>query len=183
MYGYNFDFYEPGEDSYAFLDFLKTENIKNKFILDMGCSTCILTDLLKINNCVISLDKNIKALNYIVKNITSHNYNLVYGDLFIRINPSVFDIIIFNPPYVLDTETIEYEDYIVTGGSDGCKVINQFIDILNNYKINTIYLLIIKANNMNKIENKINKNNYNIELKNVKQIIGETLLIYKITSK
>ena len=36
---------------------------------------------------------------------------------------------------------------------------------------------------MNKIENKINKNNYNIELKNVKQIIGETLLIYKITSK
>ena len=64
MYGYNFDFYEPGEDSYAFLDFLKMENIKNKFILDMGCSTCILTDLLKINNCVISLDKNIKALNY-----------------------------------------------------------------------------------------------------------------------
>lgn len=183
MYGYNFDFYEPGEDSYAFLDFLKTENIKNKFILDMGCSTCILTDLLKINNCVVSLDKNIKALNYIVKNIPNHNYNLVYGDLFMGINPSIFDIIIFNPPYVLDTETVEYKDYIVTGGLDGCEVINQFIDVLNNYKINVIYLLIIKANNISKIENRINKNNYNIELKSVKKIIGETLLIYKITSK
>lgn len=193
VFSYNFDYYEPGEDSYAFEDLLKELNIKNKVILDLGCSTCILTNTLKKENLVISTDINKLCFNYI-NNInytdTKKQYNLIHADMFDCLDTNYIDIILFNSPYVLNDDLYEYSDKylnekydttILDGGKEGCDVIDVFIDKINGIKRDvTVYLLVIKANLLkNSIESKISRE-FSVKLVKTKKVIGETIMIYEI---
>ena len=183
-YGYNFNYYEPNDDSYIFVDFLAELEIKNKIIVDLGCSTCVLTDVVNKNNLVISTDINKLAL----KQVINEDYNLICTDLLKGIRISYIDIIIFNAPYVPDEEESEYKDKslggaILEGGEDGCDVIDQFIKFINENECKMIYLLCIKANeNKQRIADRIDEK-YTVRLVREKKIVGETIRIYEIINK
>ncbi|KAF9764469.1 putative protein methyltransferase MJ0928, partial [Nosema granulosis] len=126
--------YEPDEDSYTLLDVLDSENISNKLIIDLGTSTGFLSQNLSKKNLVIGVDTNRLALEQ--QNTVSNN--LVVANLLKSINQKNIDIIIFNPPYVLDSL-----DPIIGGGVLGREVIDEFI---NQVEVSLFYLLVIKAN-------------------------------------
>lgn len=165
------DWYDPGEDSYTFLDVLENENIKNKIIIDLGCSTGILSDLLKKDNFVISIDLNIKALLEYNHKDNYKNNNLIQMDLLSSINQNKIDIVVFNPPYVPD-----FDCKILGGGISGREVIDEFI---NNLEIKCFYLLVIEANKPVEIIENLQKKKYYCSVLKIRKVIGETIIIIK----
>lgn len=163
------DWYEPGEDSYAFLDILKKENIMNKIVVDLGCSTGLLTEYLKNKNFVVSADLNSKALIEYRK--ISNNANLIQMNLLEGINHHKVDVVVFNAPYVPD-----FDCTILGGGSKGQDVILRFISAI---EIKIIYLLVIEANEPYLIIREIESRNYKCSILKVKRVLGETIIILK----
>lgn len=160
------DWYEPGEDSYTFYDILKNENLKDKTILDLGCSTGILTDLLEASNFVISVDLNIKALLEMNK-----EKNMIRGDLLKGINQKKVEIIVFNPPYVPD-----FDCPILGGGLNGREVIDRFV---KEIEVKKFYLLVIEANKPLEIIENIRKKGYKVEVIKIRKVVGETIIILR----
>ncbi len=166
------DWYEPGEDSFTLLDVLKSENIKNKVVVDLGCSTGILSEFLKAENFVLSLDLNLTALlEY--QNNSSYSTNLIKMDLLDGINQEKIDIVVFNPPYVSD-----FDCKILGGGEYGRDVIDKFV---NDIDVKCFYLLVIEANKPLEILKNIQLKKYTVSVLKIRKVIGETLIIFKAT--
>lgn len=163
------DWYDPGEDSYTFYDTLEQENLKNKIIVDLGCSTGIISELLRKNNLVLSVDLNLKALKEY--NRTNPDTNLINSDLLMGLNQNKIDILVFNPPYVPD-----FECPILGGGEHGRDIINNFVA---NIEVLCFYLLIIEANKPLEIIENIKDRGYTVTVIKIRKVIGETIIILK----
>lgn len=164
------EWYEPGEDSYTFLDALKEENIHHQIVLDLGCSTGILSEFLSLNNFVLSVDLNIAALREFNRN-SEIKRNLIETDLLRGINQRNINVVVFNPPYVPD-----FDCPILGGGVLGREVIDRFIEVINT---KVFYLLVIEANNPIEITNLIIKRGYNCKILKIRKVLGETIIIIK----
>lgn len=163
------DWYEPGEDSYTLYDVLNNENITGKIVVDLGCSTGILTDLLDANNFVISIDLNRKALEQLKEK------NAIQTDLLKGINQKKIDVIVFNPPYVPD-----FKCPILGGGVNGRDVIDRFV---NEVEIELVYLLIIEANKPLEVVTNLREKGYQVDVLMIRKVIGETIIILKALKK
>lgn len=121
--------YEPKEDSELLADNLLVE--KGDYVLDMGCGSGIqgITASLKAKK-VLSADISPAALEACFLNADTNNVkNMEFreSDLFSNINEDeLFDLIIFNPPYVPSDEK-DLEAKAWAGGTMGREVIDRFI--------------------------------------------------------
>jgi release factor glutamine methyltransferase len=158
------DWYEPDEDSYTLLDVLAAEDIKGKVVVDLGCSTGFLAQGLA-GNIVVSADLNMKAL------LNHAGRNLVRADLLAPINQQMVDVVVFNPPYVPDTE-----DPVIGGGKYGRRIIDRFIAAVD---VCTFYLLVIEANRPLEVVELLKQRGYEVEVCRVRRILGETIYILK----
>jgi release factor glutamine methyltransferase len=164
------DWYSPDEDSYTLADCIKDENIKCSVILDLGTSTGYIRRYSDKSNIVISTDLNMKALLR-QKEILPEDANLIHMDLLSCIRQDLIDFIIFNPPYVLYSD-----DPIIGGGLDGRSVIDRFV---KEVEIKTFYLLVIEANKYLEIIENIKERGYNVEIKKIRRVLRETIIILK----
>lgn len=111
-----------------------------------------------------STDVNILAAQKTQKLITSqecHNVNLLLCDLFSAFRPGfVFDVIVFNPPYVpTDNEemqrALEQRDIAASwaGGKNGREVIDNFLANVGSFlrKGGLLYLVVLQANKPNEL--------------------------------
>lgn len=165
-----FEVYEPGEDSYTFYDVLESEKLKNLLIVDLGCSTGYLTDLLEKENIVISIDINMTALLKLDENKTAIKMDLLHG-----LDQSKLDCVVFNPPYVPD-----FDCPILGGGEHGRSVIDRFIDQID---VSLFYLLIIEANNPQEVIQNIEEKSYKVQILKIRKVIGETIIILKCSKQ
>ena len=178
--------YEPAEDSFLLIDSLdkELEQItfdKNKKItsIELGCgsglvSCCFLSKLKDLNINILNhycIDINKDAVNLtqnLLKNYNfDNNVNVIEGDLFNSFEKEkIFDIIIFNPPYVT-TDDDEYKRALKekdiyaawAGGKKGSETINRFIDELKGHinENSIIFLLLSKENEYENIIDKLKK--------------------------
>ena len=205
--------YEPAEDTFLLIDSIELEldnlfsnnyfkSLEKIISIELGCgnglvSSCFLSKLtnLNINNyhhyCI---DINKEAVDLTKRLLTNYNLDkktsFIESNLFDNIdNNEIFDIIIFNPPYVT-TEKDEYERALKekdiyaawAGGIKGSETINKFVQELHG-RINNktiIFLLLSKENDYNFIINNLN-NQYklNFELLMRKQFKNEKLAVFK----
>lgn len=102
--------YYPEDDSLMFADFLLKYIKKQKTMLEIGCGSGFLSILAaKMGLKVDSVDINETALNNTRKNAEENNVSLnVYkSDLFSNVNKK-FDLIVFNPPYLKESDVDIY---------------------------------------------------------------------------
>lgn len=159
------DWYEPDEDSYTLLDVLEEEAITGRVVVDLGTSTGILTESLCRRNTVVSLDLNIRALR------NHSGGNLVRADLLMPLNQAAVDVVVFNPPYVADTDSP-----IIGGGPRGRCVIDRFIAALS---VQTVYLLVIEVNRPREVAALLEERGYDVQLLRRRKILGETIYILR----
>ena len=147
--------YTPSDDSYLLSETLEEyvpqiDDYKNKRYLEVGCGSGIQLETLKdigINReNIFSLDINPQA----VKKCRSLGFNSVVSDLFSDIPENEkYDIMIFNPPYLPDSEENpepENSKTMTTGGRDGGKIINRFLKQSKNHlSENGIIFLLISS--------------------------------------
>ncbi|MHA1272925.1 MAG: HemK2/MTQ2 family protein methyltransferase [Promethearchaeota archaeon] len=152
--------YNPGEDSYLILDFIKNninseyfdgihlKDIKN--ILDMGTGTGIIATMLaiikkkslKFNPSIYASDILDEAISLAKRNaeLNSVRNEIVFikSDLFTSF-PSelrgIFDIIFFNPPYLPSIKSSENVklDFSWNGGRKGFEIFIEFLHQAKDY--------------------------------------------------
>lgn len=153
--------YEPAEDSFLLIDALEKDlkylKAKNPiFCLEVGSGSGIVITAFGLafpETFCISTDINHKAC-IMSKSTASHN-NIVFdvcnmnlAGCFVN---KIFDIIIFNPPYVI-TESTECGGTDITaswaGGIKGREIIDRFLEMIPNILANNgvFYLLLIEEN-------------------------------------
>lgn len=159
------DWYQPDEDTYTLIDVLRAENVERKVVLDLGTSTGVIAELLGKRNTVVSTDLNSKALR------NHRGGNLVRADLLYGIDQGALDVVVFNPPYVPDSD-----DPVIGGGPLGRVVIDRFVKAVD---IGTVYLLVIEANRPSEVTELLEARGYKTRILKVRRILGETIYVIK----
>lgn len=187
--------YEPSEDSFLFLDALESEleyikNMEPKIIAEIGSGSGIvitaLANILK-NNCVyFATDINRQACLATSHTAELNNCNIecLNMNLLDYFMDEIFDIILFNPPYVV-TESEELSGNSLNrswaGGKDGREITDLVLGDLNRMlaKNGVCYMVILKENNPLEIETRMSARGYNCSKIMERKIPGEHLFIFK----
>ena len=172
-------FYEPAEDSFVVLDGLEKDiemlaSFDPSLALEIGPGSGIAISFLArlFPSCFcVGVDINEKACEATAKTASFNNVvvDCVRGDLLSSFRNSKFDIILFNPPYVLTgDEEVGQKDITAAwaGGMDGRSVIDRILPVIHQYlAVNGIfYLITVKENNLEDIKEKMSKTGFKSDL-------------------
>jgi len=189
--------YEPAEDSFflekeiiKYLERLNEKEISKFKVLDMGSGSgiqakaCIDKGILKKNLFLIDLDS--EAIKLLKNQKIFEDKNIILSDLFSEIPKTpeyLFDIIIFNAPY-LPKDDQDYDTGIdTTGGKQGYEITLRFLKQAKDYLKNKgiLFLLISSHTNKSKITDFLLRNDYKIIEINEESSFFEKLYVLKIS--
>jgi release factor glutamine methyltransferase len=126
--------YEPREDSFLMLEALAELSLDRKRVLDMGTGSGILAAYCARRGAHVTASDTdfdaIEALKLVAKRL-GVSVELVVSDLFSEID-GLFDIIVFNPPYLPSTAMT---DRTVDGGERGTEIISRFLKELDRHLV------------------------------------------------
>ncbi|RZC32503.1 Snapin Pallidin, Methyltransf 26, and/or MTS domain containing protein [Asbolus verrucosus] len=189
--------YEPGEDTFLFLDALEMEvdflrSIKPKFAVEIGSGSGVVIAALEAileNSCAyFATDINPEAC------AATANTSLLNGacvdcvnmDLLGGFKRNLFDLILFNPPYVV-TESEEIAGFGLNrawaGGVNGREITDRLLFNLDNLLASggVCYMVLLKQNNIQEVRSIMHKNKFNTELVVDRRHRGEHLYVVKFT--
>jgi release factor glutamine methyltransferase len=186
--------YEPAEDTFLILENLTITPQDRILEIGTGCGIIAL-ECARQGADVLCTDINPYAVKLVNNNFVNNQklikgrFEVRAGDLFKNIlKNEVFDIIIFNPPYLPTTEQDHIEqwfDMATNGGKDGLKVINRFLNQMKSYlseKAKT-YFIISSLANQKKVEQQLKQLMIQFEIIARYQYHDETIFLYLGTPK
>jgi release factor glutamine methyltransferase len=173
--------YEPSDDSFLMKGVLEKEiqrllqENKSIHFLEIGAGSGILLKTARdigLKN-ILGSDINIDAINH----CKQLGFKMIESDLFEKIK-GLFDIIIFNPPYLPIQEGEDKESQLATtGGKDGSEIINKFLKQAKKHLTkNGIVLLLVSS-----LTKEINWLDYQKEFVGEKKLFFEKLSIWKLS--
>lgn len=128
--------YEPAEDTFLIADNLDVRRGERVLELGTGCGLLAILAA-KRGAKVVATDINPLALECArtnaAENLVSNQIDFRCGDLFGPVGGELFDVIIFNPPYLPVEPHEKFNDTLEIawdGGKDGRKVIDRFLEEL-----------------------------------------------------
>nr|XP_003706610.2 PREDICTED: hemK methyltransferase family member 2 [Megachile rotundata] len=191
--------YEPSEDSFLLIDALEADLevlkvMKPVMCLEIGSGSGIVITALAMalnkfcQSHYLAIDVNLNACKATKKTAMLNSVDLdsVQMDLLSCIRGSrVFDIVVFNPPYVVTSDEEISTDKLVfrtwAGGSNGRKVMERVFssipDILSD--MGTFYLLVIKENDPEYILHTFKDLNMEGKIVAERKIRGEHLYVLR----
>ena len=190
--------YEPSEDSYLLMDALEADleslhAMKPRICLEIGSGSGIVITALAMalkrhNVQFIAIDINPDACRATRRTslINSVDINVLQMNLLdcIRIKYT-FDIILFNPPYVVTEYNEVIDDRLVfktwAGGKNGRQVMEQVFAIIPKILSDAglFYLVVIKENDPEYIFSTFKKLNMSGEIVHERKVRGEHLYILR----
>ena len=186
------DVYEPAEDTFLLLETLDVN--PNDSVLEIGTGTGLIAlDCVRKGAHVICSDINPFAVLLTRHNIET-NRNLLkgsievrQGDLFCILQHSeLFDIIVFNPPY-LPTKKKErvggWFDVATDGGRDGLLHTKRYIHGLKNHLLSTgrAYFIFSSLSNRTALEKSLKQEGFRFEIRARRMFESEELDVYCVT--
>ena len=174
--------YEPAEDSMLLADNLGV--CGGDVVLDMGTGTGFLALLAAIKaKKVLGVDVNPRAIEVARENALLNNIKNVefrVSDLFSDIEGEVFDLIIFNPPY-LPVDELDMLGRSWSGGSKGLGVIKRFLKSAPDYlkEGGGIRLLVSSLNDLDELREILNEKKFRFEILAKKKLWFEEIYVIK----
>jgi len=183
--------YEPREDSFLLAEHVKKIAKKGMKVLDIGTGSgiqaeaCIEAGIKKSNIIVSDID------NCVIKLMRKKSFQAIKSDLFSnlkgRLNvkgnlvPLLFDLIIFNPPYLPEHKFDKQPD--TTGGKKGDETIVRFLKQASAHlKENGKILIVFSSLTPTKrINNEIKKQKLKKKILDKKRIFFEELEVWLLT--
>ncbi len=169
--------YEPGEDSYLLLKYVKKYAFGK--VLDVGTGSGILAEeVLKSKkvSSVLAVDISKEAVNYVKSKGIKAKLSNLFSDV-----KGKFDTIIFNPPYLpLDENEDKESRIITTGGKSGYELIERFFKSVKNHLNEKGLILIVFSSltDKRKVLGLMEKNGFKFKLLEKKKISFEELYVY-----
>lgn len=182
--------YTPAEDSFLLADNLDMQ--KDEKVLEIGTGCGLLAILAAQEGAeVLATDINPKAIKCAEENTKAHEVQgkteFKLGDLFEPAKGEKFDLIVFNPPY-LPVPASEKQNSELgkawDGGPDGRKIIDRFLDKVENYLKPEGRFIFVQSSlsNAPKTLNKLEKKNFEVQTK-IKKFSFEELYLIKANPK
>lgn len=173
--------YEPAEDSYLLSEQVKKYS-SGKKVIDIGSGSGIQaqTALFSGAKSVLATDANPQA----VKLLKEKSLNAKLSNLFSKVPPQKFDLIIFNPPYLpFDPAEDSSSALATTGGKNGDEILLKFIQQAKKFlaKNGIILVVLSSLTPQNKILKLIKKLNLKKTKLSAKKIFMEELEVWKLT--
>ena len=175
--------YSPEEDSYL-LEEQVLKYSKGKSVLDIGSGSGIqaLAALRSKAKSVLATDIDEDSLNHL-KTLKQKNLKILKSNLFSKIK-SRFDLIVFNPPYLLtDAKEDKESAKATTGGKKGDEIILRFLKQAKSHinKGGKILLLVSSLTQRNRIEKILLSSKLKYTIISEKKLFFESLYVYKIS--
>lgn len=186
--------YEPSEDSFLLIDALEKDlnYLKAKkptICLEVGSGSGVVITALGMafpNTICISTDVNFKAC-VMTKQTAGYNkvqMDAINMDLVAMTKDNLFDVIIFNPPYVV-TESGECGGCDISaswaGGWNGREITDRLLEMIPKKlaRNGTFYLLLIKENIPEEVIEIMRKHQYKHELVIERRVKNEHQFVFK----
>ena len=172
------EIYFPAEDSFLLAEFVKKEiNKSSTRVLDMGsgsgiqAETAIISGINPENITIAEINKN--AVKLLKKKFP--NSKVILSDLFFNIpDNEMFDVIIFNPPYLPDSKFDKKLD--TSGGKNGSGIINRFLEQAKSHLNKNSKILLLTSS----FTKNIKWGNYSKQLLGKKRIFFEELYVWEL---
>lgn len=127
--------YEPGEDSFLLKEHLEEMALEGKKVLEIGTGSGILAFTAAEKSAEVSaVDINTEGLERAREESEERDLEIdfIESDLFENIE-GLFDLIIFNPPYLPREKKDIGDEEIWSGGEKGVEVSKKFLRQVNSY--------------------------------------------------
>lgn len=182
--------YEPSDDSILLLESVDLQ--PGMEVLEIGTGSGIIAlHCAKTGAKVTATDSSVEAIENARKNAlrNSLEVNFVLSNLFYSVgrdSPSLFDIIIFNPPYLMSEGTESLDDKTksqISGGDSGAELSVQFLKEAKNHLTpgGLIYLLTSSESEAGVLE--YARAHYNLQKVGEKKLFYEVLAVWKLTAR
>ena len=167
--------YEPAEDSFLLLSFVK-DYAKGR-MLDMGCGSGILAkEAMKYSNDVFAVDIDEEAIEFCRK----QGISAVRSNLFSNVNGK-FDIVIFNPPYLpRDKRESKKDSLALSGGKNGHKIIEKFLKQTKKHLNKNGKILVVVSSLTGDVEKLFKGNGYEFKMLKQESYFFEKLMVYLV---
>lgn len=170
----------------VFSDFLLTQNLKGKKILDMGTGSGILAlTAARKGARVFASDINPAAVKCATENFRNNGFqsdiHLFSGHLFANVTESGYDIILFNPPYLEGNNGSTHQ--LALHGGEQLTLIKEFASQSISYLSpgGSLMLIVSTDSNVPLFLKIFRDQNYSHELLYRKTTLFETFYIYQFT--
>ncbi|KAJ8923942.1 hypothetical protein NQ315_006718 [Exocentrus adspersus] len=191
--------YEPSEDTFLFVDALEADasfllGLKPKVAIEVGSGSGVvmtsLAFLLKNSCSYFSTDINLQACcaTKDTANLNGVSIECLNMDLLSGFKSNMFDIILFNPPYVV-TDSSEVSgtglNRAWAGGVNGREIIDKLLSNISEMLTDkgVCYLLLLKENNPQEVISIMSNLKFDFKLVIQRKVPGELLYIYKFFRK
>ena len=167
--------YPPSEDTYFLSDYVK--DFSNLQVLEIGCGNGFVTIVLAQNNeSVIATDIDINSVNAtqaLLKSKKLTNVELIVSDSASAVKSSIFDLVVFNPPYLPNSSI---DDKNLDGGTTGVELTKEWLDVSHRTLKNN-GIVVFVASSLSKIDEIFTSSLFNFDIKRRKHLFFEDLLI------
>ncbi|WP_414838239.1 HemK2/MTQ2 family protein methyltransferase [Candidatus Nanosalina sp. VS9-1] len=127
--------YRPGRDSYLLASVIEEKNLEGLNCLEIGTGSGFLAEKMLEQGAqkVVAVDINPEAVEEASRRLSEYdNAEIFSSDMFDEVS-GVFDIILFNPPYLPDEESEIGDEEIWAGGEKGVEVTEKFVSQASDY--------------------------------------------------
>jgi release factor glutamine methyltransferase len=179
--------YEPAEDSFLLADAALKEAKPGMRILEIGAGSGFVSAVLLANLkdiCLIATEINPHAAHCAKANTVE----IIRTDLFKGLKPrrqeSLFDLILFNPPYLPTSKEEKvpgWLNYAFDGGTSGRETLDRFLNEVRNY-LNPggeILVLISSITGLDIVKEKMEKLGFKAEVVAKKKVSFEELMVIR----
>lgn len=177
----NDEVYEPAEDTELLLSILKIE--KGEEVIEVGSGSGILSVIsAKMGGRVYSVDINPFAVlaTLCSSKLNNVDINIINCDILTCFRNKIFDVGIFNPPYLPFEEYNDWIEYSWSGGISGSEVLIRF---LNTILAKRLYILYSSLSDEDKIMEIIDKRKMRINKKIEKTFGFERLIALELNAE
>lgn len=170
--------YEPREDSFLLLSYLKQLKLNGLKVLDLGTGSALLARAAaKSARLVLAADIDKELIKRLKKKSKNKKIQFVCSDLFSAVKDK-FDLILFNPPYL---PSKQIKDSTIDGGKGGVEIIERFLKQAKKHlKRNGRILLVCSSLNKG-IERLFQSYGYSHKLLDQEAFFFERIKLYELS--
>lgn len=174
--------YEAAEDSWLLASTVVEEIPEDAVVLDVGCGSGYIAETIgeSVGVAVIGVDVNPHAC----EETFARGIPTVRGDLVSCFSGGVFDVVVFNPPYLPENPELAWDDWFdvaIVGGESGREVIERFIRQIREVlaEDGVVYMLVSSVTGLEAVRSLGRENGFVVSVIAEERYPGETLSVLK----